>query len=65
VFIRAPRVTETGPGVDVLARLEGAPVALRQGHLLATAFHPELTRDTRMHRYFLELCAGPEVRPAP
>lgn len=57
LFIRAPRVTEVGPEVNVLARLEGVPVALRQGHLLATAFHPELTDDTRMHRYFLDICA--------
>lgn len=57
VFIRAPRVTETGPGVDVLARLGGTAVALRQGHLLATTFHPELTDDIRMHRYFLDICA--------
>jgi 5'-phosphate synthase pdxT subunit len=57
VFIRAPRIKDTGDGVSVLARLGDAPVALRQGHLLATAFHPELTADGRVHEYFLDLCA--------
>jgi pyridoxal 5'-phosphate synthase pdxT subunit len=56
VFIRAPVVDEVGPEVDVLARLDdGRVVAVQQGHLLATAFHPELTHDTRMHEYFLRL----------
>jgi len=56
VFIRAPRISRVGPGVDVLARLEdGTIVAARQGRLLATSFHPELTRDERFHRYFLSL----------
>lgn len=63
VFIRAPRVGEAGRAVEVLARLDGAPVALRQGKLLATAFHPELTTDDRMHRYFLGQC-GLEALPA-
>lgn len=55
VFIRAPRILEAGPGVEVLARLDdGTIVAARQGHLLVTAFHPELTPDDRWHRYFLE-----------
>ncbi len=54
VFIRAPLVTRVGGGVQVLARLEdGGIVAARQGHWLATAFHPELTPDNRFHRYFL------------
>jgi 5'-phosphate synthase pdxT subunit len=56
VFIRAPRIVETGAGVKVLARLQEAPVALRQGHLLATAFHPELTGDGRVHGFFVDLC---------
>ena len=64
VFIRAPRVTWTGSDVEVLARLDDFPVALRQGRLLATAFHPELTGDARMHGFFLELCAGREPLPA-
>jgi 5'-phosphate synthase pdxT subunit len=56
IFIRAPIVTETGPDVEVLARLDdGTVVAAQQGHLLATSFHPELTEDTRMHRYFADL----------
>jgi 5'-phosphate synthase pdxT subunit len=54
IFIRAPLIERVGPGVEVLARLEdGAIVAARQGNLLVTAFHPELTDDTRFHRYFL------------
>ena len=56
VFIRAPLIERVGPGVEVLARLpEGTIVAARQGHLLATAFHPELTADRRFHNYFLGL----------
>ena len=60
VFIRAPIVTRTGPAVTTLAALpEGGPaVAVQQGKLLATAFHPELTADDRLHRYFLGLAAG-------
>jgi 5'-phosphate synthase pdxT subunit len=58
VFIRAPIIEDVGPAVEVLARLrEGPPVAARQGRLLATAFHPELTRDDRFHRFFLERIA--------
>jgi 5'-phosphate synthase pdxT subunit len=54
VFIRAPRVTAAGEGVDVLAELEGEPVLLRQGRFLVATFHPELTDDTRVHELFLE-----------
>jgi len=55
VFIRAPIIQEIGPGVEVLARLpDGTAVAARQGRLLASAFHPELTPDTRFHRYFIQ-----------
>ncbi len=55
-FIRAPVVTAVGPDVEVLAQLEdGRIVAVQSGHLLATAFHPELTDDTRLHAYFLNL----------
>jgi 5'-phosphate synthase pdxT subunit len=55
VFIRAPRIERVGKGVAVLAQLEdGTVVAARQGKLLVTAFHPELTQDDRFHRYFLE-----------
>ena len=56
IFIRAPAIVGSGPGVEVLARLpDGTPVAARQGHVLVTSFHPELTRDTRFHSYFLSL----------
>jgi 5'-phosphate synthase pdxT subunit len=56
VFIRAPVVTDVGPRVEVLASDEaGRPIAVRQGKVLATAFHPELTDDRRMHRLLLEL----------
>jgi 5'-phosphate synthase pdxT subunit len=56
VFIRAPVVAEAGPEVEVLARdAEGRPVAVRQGKVLATAFHPELTDDRRLHRMLLEM----------
>jgi 5'-phosphate synthase pdxT subunit len=55
VFIRAPSIQEIGARVEVLARLpDGSAVAARQGRLLASAFHPELTPDDRFHRYFLE-----------
>jgi len=58
VFIRAPIIEDVGPAVEVLARLpDGTPVAARQGRLLATAFHPELTSDSRFHRFFLEQIA--------
>lgn len=55
VFIRAPWVEEVGRDVTVLARADGHVVAVRQGPLMATSFHPELTRDDRVHRYFLDL----------
>jgi pyridoxal 5'-phosphate synthase pdxT subunit len=56
VFIRAPVVSEVGPGVEILARdADGRPIAVRQGRVLATAFHPELTADRRLHRLLLEL----------
>ena len=58
-FIRAPYVAETlSPAVDVLARVDGRIVAVSQGHCLATAFHPELDDDTRLHRHFLDLVRG-------
>ena len=55
VFIRAPRVRDAGPGVEVLAALDGEPVLLREGRFLVASFHPELTDDTRVHERFLEL----------
>jgi 5'-phosphate synthase pdxT subunit len=54
VFIRAPRVRDVGPEVEVLAEHNGEPVLVRQGRFLAAAFHPELTDDTRIHERFLE-----------
>ena len=55
VFIRAPRVHEVGPEVEVLAELDGEPVLLREGRFIVASFHPELTDDTRVHERFLEL----------
>jgi len=54
IFIRAPWIEECGEGVEVLAQIDNHPVAVRSGNLLATSFHPELTRDNRIHRYFVE-----------
>jgi 5'-phosphate synthase pdxT subunit len=54
VFIRAPVVSRVGKGVEVLAVVDGAPVAVRQGKHLGLCFHPELSGDTRLHRMFLE-----------
>jgi pyridoxal 5'-phosphate synthase pdxT subunit len=54
VFIRAPRVRDHGPEVEVLAEHDGEPVLLRQGRFLVASFHPELTEDTRVHELFLE-----------
>jgi 5'-phosphate synthase pdxT subunit len=54
VFIRAPRVRDHGPEVEVLAERDGEPVLLRQGRFLVASFHPELTEDTRVHELFLE-----------
>lgn len=61
VFIRAPRFTHVGDAVDVLARHEGEPVAVRAGSVLAMSFHPELTGDDRIHRRFLEMISVSEV----
>jgi 5'-phosphate synthase pdxT subunit len=55
VFIRAPRVADAGPDVEVLAELDGEPVLLREGHTIVASFHPELTDDTRVHERFLDL----------
>lgn len=55
VFIRAPRVERLGDDVQVLARYDGEPVLCQQGPVLVTAFHPELSPDRRLHRYFCEL----------
>ncbi len=55
VFIRAPRITRTGPDVETLATRDGSPVLVRQGNLLAATFHPELSKDTRVHKLFLDM----------
>jgi 5'-phosphate synthase pdxT subunit len=54
VFIRAPWVDEVGPGVEVLAEVDGRPVLAREGRFLVAAFHPELTDDPRLHELFLD-----------
>ena len=61
VFIRAPRIRRVGPGVDVLLSLAGDPVLAREGPVLAATFHPELTDDLTVHRYF---CRMAEARTA-
>ena len=59
IFIRAPKFVELGKNVEVIAKLpDGTPVAVRQGKLMATAFHPELTDDFRFHQYFLNVVKG-------
>jgi 5'-phosphate synthase pdxT subunit len=55
VFIRAPRIDRTGPAVEILAYRDQHPVLIRQGHLMAATFHPELSHDTRVHQLFLEV----------
>jgi 5'-phosphate synthase pdxT subunit len=62
VFIRAPWVARTGPAVDVLAEYEGHPVAVREDRVLACAFHPELTDDSRMHALFMAMTTGARAR---
>ncbi len=63
IFIRAPAICNVGPEVEVLAALpDGRAVAVRQGNLLATSFHPELGGDGRMHRYFLDMAAPEGMR---
>ncbi len=62
VFIRAPRIVETGAGVEVLALREGYPVLVRQGRVLAATFHPELSTDRRVHRLFVEMVAGSRAK---
>jgi pyridoxal 5'-phosphate synthase pdxT subunit len=65
VFIRAPRVRDLGPDVEVLAVRDGEPVLVRQGRFLAAAFHPELTEDTRVHERFLEELGAATVLGVP
>jgi 5'-phosphate synthase pdxT subunit len=68
IFIRAPWIAEHGPEVEILASVDGRPVAARQGELLAVAFHSELSEDERLHRLFLErvkarAVSGPAGQP--
>jgi 5'-phosphate synthase pdxT subunit len=58
IFIRPPVVTDVGPEVNCLAQIGGRVVAVRQGNVLGTTFHPELTADLRFHRYFVEIVAA-------
>lgn len=62
VFIRAPWVERHGSGVEVLASYEGHPVAVREGSVLACAFHPELTEDSRLHALFMAMTTGARER---
>lgn len=57
VFIRAPRITAVGPGVETLLALRGEPILVRAGRIMAATFHPELTPDRRVQRQFVALCA--------
>ena len=62
VFIRAPWIERAGPGVEVMATRDEHPVAARQGNLLVTAFHPELTDDTRVHALFVDMVRAAQAR---
>ena len=55
VYIRAPRISRIGEGIETLAKRQGDPTLIRQGRLLAATFHPELTEDTRVHQLFLDI----------
>lgn len=59
VFIRAPIISRTGSGVEILARSQGNPVLMRQGQMLIATFHPELTSDTTVHDYFVRMATRP------
>jgi 5'-phosphate synthase pdxT subunit len=58
IFIRAPWVADMGDGVEVLADVDGHPVAVRQGNIVAVSFHPELTGEPRLHQLLLELAGA-------
>ena len=62
VFIRSPRITRVGSGVEVLASRDGAPTLVRQGNLLVATFHPEMTADTRVQQLFLDMVAAHKAR---
>jgi 5'-phosphate synthase pdxT subunit len=65
IFIRAPWIERTGPGVEVLATYDGHPVAIRQGSVLSCAFHPELTDDPRVHALFMAMATSAAERRSP
>jgi len=65
VFIRAPRIESVGEGTQVLAELDGVPVVVSGGGVLASVFHPELTPDRRLHRFFAEMCTFDGRPPVP
>jgi pyridoxal 5'-phosphate synthase pdxT subunit len=62
VFIRSPRITRIGEGVEVLARRDGYPTLVRQGNLLVATFHPEMTNDTRVQQLFLDMIAANKLQ---
>lgn len=64
VFIHAPIIETIGPEVEILAQVNGAIVAAKEKHMLVTSFHPELTGDTRVHTYFLEMISQSKKRKA-
>jgi len=64
VFIRAPRIRSTGPGVETLATRDGFPTLVRGGHLLAATFHPELSHDPRVHQLFLDIAREHKINAA-
>jgi pyridoxal 5'-phosphate synthase pdxT subunit len=65
VFIRSPRITRVGNGVEVLAQRDGYPTLVRQGHLLAATFHPEMSADTRVQQLFVEIVRAHKRDPNP
>jgi 5'-phosphate synthase pdxT subunit len=64
VYIRAPRIVKTGPGVQILAERDGFPVLVEQGHILAATFHPELSQDRRVHQRFVDLVRSHAEQPS-
>jgi 5'-phosphate synthase pdxT subunit len=65
VYIRAPRITRTGPAVETLAARDGFPTLVRQGHILAATFHPELAADPRVHQLFVDLVTAASSSQSP
>jgi len=63
VYIRAPRIAKTGPGVTILAERDGFPALVEQGHIMAATFHPELSQDRRVHQRFVDLVRDRTSRP--